>query len=325
MSRDGSAFSEYCRAQKLPFTESGMSGTLDIVSARRLNRLSKGVDLVHVHSGKGHDLLATAYILGLRKPAILSRRVDFPPKPNPWSRFKYRLPIISRCICVSDAIRKMTAHALRDEGLAMTIHSGIDRNRFAPSIQGAALHDEFDIPRQTPLIGNVSALAPHKDYFTFVDTVRAFIDKGNVGHFFIIGEGEERKAIEAYIEKKGCTNHITMTGFREDVPAILSALDVFLITSRTEGLGTSVLDAMASSCPVVATAAGGIPELVSHGKTGLLAQVGSSEQLADSLARMLNEDTLMRTCIQGGLMVAEQHDKARTAGRTFQVYTEALN
>lgn len=324
MSRTGSAFSDFCQRSGVSLTECRMGGALDIRTAVRLRDLAKGVDLIHVHSGKGHDLLATAYLLGLRTPAILSRRVDFPPKHNPWSRFKYRLPIIKKCICVSDAIRTMTAHALKDVGLAVTIHSGIDRTRFGASVHAAPLHEEFGIPKDVPLIGNVSALAPHKDYFTFVDTAYRIIDQGNKAHFIIIGEGREREPIEAYIEKRGCSANITMTGFRSNIPEILCALDIFLITSRTEGLGTSVLDAMAASCPVVATAAGGIPELVTHEESGLLAQVGSSDGLAGALNRMLKEPDLRERCIRAGLEVAERHDKASTAARTIRIYEEIL-
>src|SRR5690606_2850452 len=89
-------------------------------------------------------------------------------------------------------------------------------------------------------------------------------------HGVLIGEGALRADLEAMSRDLGISTHVHFTGFRNDVPKLMRELHMFLITSRTEGLGTSILDAFASDVPVVATRAGGIPEIVHHGESGLL-------------------------------------------------------
>jgi glycosyltransferase involved in cell wall biosynthesis len=126
--------------------------------------------------------------------------------------------------------------------------------------------------------------------------------------------------LKSYVSDKGLDNYVTFAGFRKDVPRILASGDIFLLTSKEEGLGTSLLDAFLAQIPVVATDAGGIPEIVRHMDTGLLAPVKDSEKLAEHV-KLLIADEFLR-----GLVVKQAHDfvqyfsKSRMASKTLDVY-----
>lgn len=325
--RRGSAFHDWAEQQGVSNQTAAFSNTFDLRTALRLKKYvaRQSIDLIHIHSGKGHDMYAVAYLLGLRCKAVLSRRVDFPVKSNPWARWKYNLNWIERIICVSNAIRKMTAPSLSQPAKAITVHSGIDLSRFEGVSDTAGLRTEYEIPETTPLIGNVSALAPHKDLITFVRTASDFFSKGGNAKFFIVGEGGERGKIESEIQLLGLEGEVILTGFRNDVPAVLKELDVFLITSETEGLGTTVLDSFASELPVVATRAGGIPESVINNETGLLCPVKDHEALSLALIQLI-DDTLLQDRLVGN---AKKHlmkfTKEETANQTLRIYEEVLS
>jgi glycosyltransferase involved in cell wall biosynthesis len=138
--------------------------------------------------------------------------------------------------------------------------------------------------------------------------------------FFIIGEGAEREKIEMCIAQKSLQHKIILTGFRIDVADILPEVDLLLITSETEGLGTSILDAFACSVPVVATAAGGIPEIVIHQQTGLLADVRDGAGLAQNVLEVLNNQVLRNKLVAGALLHLNEFTKEYTATKTLREY-----
>jgi L-malate glycosyltransferase len=141
----------------------------------------------------------------------------------------------------------------------------------------------------------------------------------------IITYNEERAAIEARIQERGLEGKVVLTGFRSDVPPLLAELDLFLITSETEGLGTSILDAFASGVPVVATAAGGIPEIVLDGESGLLAPVRDAAALARCVRSVLDDRALSARLLEGGARRLGEHTVERMAERTLEVYGEAVS
>jgi L-malate glycosyltransferase len=144
-------------------------------------------------------------------------------------------------------------------------------------------------------------------------------------HGVIIGSGSQGDALQQYCKRNGVESHITFTGFRKDVIDILPQLSIFLMTSKEEGLGTSILDAFASKVPVVATDAGGIPEMVSHLKTGMLGEVGNSKMLADHISQIIHNDNLRTTLTDGANEKVKEFSKQIMANKTYQVYQELLS
>src|SRR5262249_44333612 len=124
--------------------------------------------------------------------------------------------------------------------------------------------------------------------------------------FVIAGEGELRPQLERQIKDRRLEKHVFLTGFRPDVLSVLKAFDVFVMSSVTEGLGTSLLDAMAWGKPSVARTAGGMPEVVADGLNGLLVPPRDHEAMAAAIARLLTSESLRRE------MGAEGQTRART-------------
>lgn len=325
--RKGSAFEEYCRQQQIPHIALPFANEFDLYTAWRVKQYceQQQIDLVHLHSGHSHAIGVWADVLGNKLPIVLHRRVDFPIKPNPLSAYKYNYPGIRRIICVSDEARRITGKDLKHPERCLTIRSCIDPARFSATGPADKLHREYQLPPQQPIVANVSALAPHKDYFTFIDTVAELVEQDVPAAFMAIGEGELRTELEDYARTIGLADRLYFTGFRKDVAAILPELAVLLITSRTEGLGSVILEAFAAGVPVVGTIAGGIPELVKHEQSGLLAPVGDATTLAAQVRRVLEEPGLANRLRVGGRKVVAELSCRKVAERTLAVYRQVLH
>ena len=140
-------------------------------------------------------------------------------------------------------------------------------------------------------------------------------------HFLIFGEGELRPALTRQIKHLGLEHRVSLAGFRPDILSLLKGLDLFVMSSITEGLGTSILDAMAASKAVVGTTAGGIPEAVEHGITGLLVPPHNADALAEAMLTLLRDGTLRRRMGEAGLeRVRRMFNVDRMVDETLAVY-----
>jgi glycosyltransferase involved in cell wall biosynthesis len=294
-----------------------------IIQLKKLTR-KYNIDLIHTHDAKGHTLAYMATLLGMEVPIVVSRRVDFPVKNNPFSKRKYTHPSIKRIITVSHAIARILEEQLPINDRINVVYSGVDTDRFSQQEPQNYLRWRWDIPDDHWLIGNTSAVADHKDYYTFIDTAAYVQRQGLRATFFIIGDGPEAEAIQQYIKAQGMNATVFMTGFREDVGELLQELDLYLMTSKTEGLGTSILDAFAAGVPVVATQAGGIPEMVKHAETGLLAPVGDERALGEALLQLTLEPGLRQTLIDNAKAALPAFSKENMAAQTYEVYKAVL-
>lgn len=323
----GSAMEAHCREEQIPFFTYPKRFSVNPAVGWRIRQLclKNQVSLVHVHDSHSHTFAClAATVFGIAVPVVLSRRVDFPIRKNVFSKWKYQHPAIRKIICVSRFIKKiMEADIIAKERLAVA-HSGIDLQGF--SFQNTnILHREFHLPKEIPIIANVAAIAPHKDYFTFVNTVEILVQKGLQAKFLIIGgDGGEKTSIENYIASKNLKQHISICGFRTDIPRILPEIELLLFTSKMEGLGTSLLDAFACKVPVVATAAGGVPEVVKHGETGLLAPVKAPQKLAHQVLTLLQNPSLKRKICKQASVAVKNFSISKTAFKTMEIYKEVV-
>lgn len=325
--RKDSAFEAHCRQHHIPYFSLPFSNSLDLRTAMGLRKIctKADIDLMHLHSSKSHGVAVLAAWLGNPTPMILSRRVDFPLKRNWLSQKKYNHPGILKIACVSDAIKVMVQKDIDEPAKAITIYSGIDLQKFSTDKTSRHLRKQYAIPDDHWLIGNTSAIASHKDYYTFVDTAAILVQQNFPAYYFIIGKGPQEENIRAYVAEKGLQDKIIFTGFLNNIPEVLPELDLFLMTSKTEGLGTSLLDAFASKVPVVATAAGGIPEIVKHEQSGLLVDVGDSHQLAKEVIRILQNPALNAQTVKGAFELVQEFDKRITAEKTLALYYNVLD
>ncbi|MCB0395928.1 MAG: glycosyltransferase [Flavobacteriales bacterium] len=319
----GSALEQHCNRMSIPHVALKKRSSVDWGFAFQLSRLcrSLNISIMHCHDAHAHSFAVwSATLFRNPVPIVISRRVDFRIRRGFFSSFKYNHKSICGILCVSEKIRSIISPRIKDKTKLFTVYSGIDLTRFDTKPVQNKLRQQFNIPDDEFMIANVAALAPHKDYFTFIDTVEVLQSRDIKAHYFIIGEGKLRENIQEYIEHKALEHVITLTGFREDIPLILPGIDVFLITSSTEGLGTSILDAFACDVPVVATRAGGIPEIVIDNQTGLSAPVGDAEALAEQVIRMLQEPGLRQSMVGAARKHLQNFSREATAKRTLEVY-----
>lgn len=288
---------------------------------------TNGIDLLHLHDPHAHNLaILSADLFGNHCPMVLSRRVDFRLKNNRYTHYKYNHKAIQRIICVSEAIRRIMLPHIEQPQKLTVIYSGIDEQKFdRQGSNGHILRKQYGLDKHTALIGNVAALAPHKDYFTFLATAQRLLDGGMKAKFLLIGEGDERKNLQEYVQAKGLENDVIFTGFRNDIAQILPELDIMLVTSDEEGLGTSVLDAFAAGVPVVATQAGGLMELVLEGQTGLSAPIKNADLLAKQVTRLLTDPALRISLIKGAESYVQRFSRENTAQKTLSIYEEILS
>ena len=325
--RTGSVVGTYCSKNGIPFISLPFKSAYHLPTAFKIIKFCKkeGVDLIQTHSSKSHTMAVIAGLFGLKIPQILTRRVDFPIKSNWFSRFKYNYWKIERIICISETIHQMTRVGIKDKSKLITIHSGVDMGKFQPFFDSNWLRDTYQIDPEKIIVGNTSAISHQKDYFTFVKVAQKLIDKERNVHFFIVGDGSYREVIEDYVKEKGMEARITFTGFVDNIVEVLPSLDIFLFTSKTEGLGTSVLDAMAAQVPIIATAAGGVSEMVNHESNGLLYPVGDVEGLADGVNRFLDNRELANSMAMNAKETVTNFSKEKTAKRTIEVYLGTKN
>lgn len=325
--RKDSSFEEYARSRDWRHFPLPFKNSLDFRTAWNLKRICREIDadVMHLHTSKSHGIAVLSGAFGNPIRLVLSRRVDFPLKDNLVSRWKYNNKNIKKIISVSNKINDIVKAGVDDKNKVITIHSGIDLHKFNSSAPANFFRKKYNIPPTVKLIGNISAIADQKDYYTFVDTAEQLLREDKNLLFFIIGDGPMRESIREYVTSKGFQDKIIFTGFLKNIPEVLPELDVFLITSKTEGLGTSILDAFASKIPVVATEAGGIPELVIHKKTGLLAPIKNHKVLAEHVRMILDEPALRISLIENAYSFVQQFSKEETARKTLEVYREIVH
>jgi glycosyltransferase involved in cell wall biosynthesis len=256
--------------------------------------------------------------LGRSCPAVATRRVDFALRGR-LSLMKYRG--CARVIAVSSAI----ADVLQRDGLPVdrvrVVHEGVPDRPPVPG--GEAALRELGVPPGAPVIGCVAALVEHKDPLNLVEAAALLRPRAPQARVLLIGDGELRGAVEARVRERGLSDYLLLPGFRSDLDRLLPALSIFCLSSRMEGLGTSLLDAMAFARPIVATAAGGIPDAVEHGLTGLLVPPADPAALAAALAELIEDAARRDQLGRAGRARFEAHfSDARMVEETLRVLSE---
>jgi glycosyltransferase involved in cell wall biosynthesis len=285
----GSPLAQALTASGCPSLPLPMRGPLHLsaVGAIRRTLRNGAFDLVHAHTSHGHSLAALAGI-GLGVPLVVTRRVDFPLKRGWFSHWKY-VTAVRHYAAVSHAVARVLVHGGVGETGVTVIHDGIDAERFPGT--PSTLRAEFSLPAGAIAIGITAQLTDHKDHRTLLDAFAIIERARNDCWLFIVGQGELDAQLKAQTATLGL-RHVVFTGFRTDIANILAGLDIFTLCSHLEGLGSSVMDAMHCGLPVVATRAGGIPELIADGVDGLLVGVREPAALAGALQRLAADPAL---------------------------------
>lgn len=282
------------------------------------------IEIIHLHDANAHNLaILSAVLCHHTTPLILSRKVAFLPlKRNFWTAYKYNHPHIKKIICISEIVKKQLQNIVKQPLKIEVIPDCVPIHAFNTTLKTQKLLHQHDLPLNTITIGSIAALAPEKDHFTFLKTAQ-FLTQNypNIPfHFFIAGEGVLKKQIQDFILQNNLQKCVTLLGFVKNVDELIKQLNVLLVTSTTEGLCSTILQAFAAQVPVVATQVGGIPEIVYHQKTGLLAPKKDYKELANNVLKIINEPIFAQKIIQKASHFVQQFDCTIIAQKTFNCY-----
>jgi glycosyltransferase involved in cell wall biosynthesis len=298
----------------------GVRGDFSPRASLKLNRLirNRQPDIIHAHDAHALSIAMTAMAMGGSGSLIAARRVDFHLRSS-FSRFKYRCA--KRIIAASRAIASvLETDGILPEGIRVVYEGVPDR---APQPGGKELLREMGIPEDSPVIGNIAALTDHKDHRTLIDAASIVLERYGDARFVIAGEGECRPALERRILETGLHGKILLLGFRRDIDRLLPAFTIFCLSSHLEGLGTSLLDAMAFGLPIAATRAGGIPEAVDDGVTGSVVPARDPSSLAAALMDLLENKERREAMGRAGRAAFERRFIVdRMIENTLAVYNE---
>jgi glycosyltransferase involved in cell wall biosynthesis len=244
------------------------------------------IQIIHMHTSHACTLGGWAARLRRVPVRIISRRVDFSVKSNPFRKLKYQWGV-DRIVAISEGVRNVLIGDGLDPNRIEVIRSGIDPRPFDPNYPAGEARREFGIAEESPVIGCVAHFADHKGHRYLVEAAARVAAAVPDVRFLLVGEGELKDKIEHQIIRLKLQKHFILTGFRNDILRLLAAMDIVVLSSHLEGLGTSLLDAMAMARPVVATRVGGIPEMVEDGVTGRLVPPRDPAALAEALINLL--------------------------------------
>jgi glycosyltransferase involved in cell wall biosynthesis len=230
-----------------------------------------------------------------------------------------------RIITVSEALRQelIAREGLKPEHV-VTVYNGINPEEFQVAEPREALRRRLGLPVEAPLVGTVTRLVPQKGLCYLIEAAALFPPEERPV-FVVVGDGPLRAELRELADKSGVSSRFVLAGVRRDVPLILGALDLLVLPSVTEGLGLILLEAMAASLPVVATAVGGVPEVVLDGETGVLVPPGDPAALARAIADLLRvPERARRLGAAGRERVARLFTVERMVGQISALYQEAL-
>jgi len=280
------------------------------------------VQVVNTHSSRDGYVVGAAARLAGTPLLIRSRHIDVT-YPNRWASRHAFTTLADHVITTSD---KITANLRETFGLAeeraSTVATGIDLERFNPDGKKAGLTES-----EGPLVGMVSVLRSWKGHPFFLEAARLLKDRGVKAQFVIVGEGPQQENIEAKIADLKLGDDVTLTGHREDVPAVLRALDALAIPSTGhEGVPQIGLQALACRTPVVGSDAGGIPEIIRPDETGRIVPAENAAALADAIEATLRDRAATERFRNAGRSLVErEHSLDHMLDRLERIYGSSIS
>lgn len=285
----------------------------------------EGIEIVHAHSAHAHAVGVPAARLGAVAAVFVSRRVAFRIRRNPFSAFKYMMPV-DRYLCISEGVRQ----AMLDSGVPAprlrVVPSGVDFGevRAAGDHRVANLREWLDLPADAEIVGTIASLTKEKNHAFLLEAVPAILRARPRARFVWVGEGEMRHELERRRAELGLVRIVHMPGFHEEPRAVLRQFDLFALPSRLEGLCVSVLDAQVLGIPVVATAVGGLPELIRDHVSGRLVDPLDPGLFAAAIVEALSHPDRRAEWVVRAASSVEAFRIENTAERTLEAYREVL-
>ncbi|HVS63818.1 MAG TPA: glycosyltransferase, partial [Thermoanaerobaculia bacterium] len=266
--------------------------------ARELRRRidGGGVQVVHSLLYRANVLAAIAARWSSTRPRMIAGQRSLTAYSG-WSAVRaarWTRRLCDRVVAVSEASRQALIERERcDPGRIVVIENGVDCQRFRPR-EPDVVRRALELPSDAIVVGGIGRLSPKKGFHVLVNAVGRLLAAGLPVELVLVGEGPERARLEAEARAAGLEGRVRFLGHRSDVQDLYSAFDVFVLPSYEEGSPNALLEAMASGCPVIATAVGGTPEILGDFSLGRLISPGDPEARAAALGELLEDAALRR-------------------------------
>ena len=307
----------------LPMLALPVRNSLDLRAIQTLARTIRRekIDVIHTHNAitswlawfAGH-----AWPLVPRRPALIRTR-------HLMKKTRYGFPyryLSDRVVAVSAHLQSYLVEEMGVPSSKVTVISpGIDTELYKPAPGKERVRAELGIPAGVPVIGMIAFLRRDKGQWVLIEAAPTILSRFPEARFLLVGSGGDEQKLRNSVRERGMEERFIFTGYRTDIPRLLTAIDFVAAPSLREGLGVSILEAMAAEKPVVASGVGGILEVVSDGENGLLAPPGNATALAETLLSLLTDPGRAKKMGEAGRkMVEQRYSLDRAVDQTVALY-----
>ena len=276
-------------------------------------------DVVHAHTARAHALGVPAARIARVPAVVVSRRVAMPVRGGLLG-LKYRMSV-DRYLCVSRGVLETMAKGGVPRERLVVVPSGIEP---APS-SSIDVRGLLGVASDTPLIGTAAALTAEKRHRDLLEAFSLVVASTAADvHMVWLGEGPLRESLERQARALGLEKRVHLLGFREDARVLIAQCTMAALASDSEGIATTLIEAQDAGVPVVATAVGGVPEVVQDRVTGRLVPPRDPRAMAGALTELLNSPEARAAMGRAGKQAAQEFHIDRTVERTLDAYRSAL-
>jgi len=289
-------------------------------------RLEKALDkykinIIHAHDSESHSLGLILKRKTRHLKLLVTRRVIFRPSSRASIKYKY-LQAVDRYIAISDAVAKSLQYIGISGDRIDLIHSGLDLAALETVVKESPGYSEISNKYQYVIV-TAGALTIEKDFETALSAFSRVSKKISGVAWLIFGDGPMRSRLAKSISNLKLADAFLM-GYQEPLAPVFKMADLFLLTSRSEGLNSAAIEAAACGLPLVVSNIGGLPEVVENEYNGILCHPGDADEFADNIIRLLSNDELRRQMSENSKLKARQFDISRSAARIVDVYNKLL-
>jgi glycosyltransferase involved in cell wall biosynthesis len=281
-------------------------------------------DIIHAHDSRTLGLVRLLRVFGVKSKLVASRRVAFPIRNNPFWKFKYQHGT-DRIIAVSRFIRDLLVRdGIQPEKIEV-VYDGFEWESLGPRSERSASRQRLGLEESELLIGTAGWFSPEKGHELLIRAFHKVKESHPRARLLIVGDGKLRGRYQKLIADLGLHGQVLIPGFLPNLQDVLSALDLFIFPSLHEGLGSTLLMAMAHQIPVCASQTGGIPEVVIPGQTGFLFPPGNIQALAETILHALQHPALAQLQQRNAYRLVQEYFRfERMISETYKIYCNVL-
>lgn len=273
--------------------------------------IDESIDIIHIHDSKAQtQAFFTKKFYKLNVKIVVTRKVIFPVKGY-FSKLKYQSPTINKVVAISSAVKE-ELRSVVDQNQIEIIPDYIElkkeyKNQSFPFLKDGKIN-----------IAYVAALTKEKDHFTFIKAAKEILKTKSNVHFYIVGSGKLEKDIFNFIKENNVEDNITITGFINNIDALIPNFDLLLFTSKKEGLGSTILDFFSHKIPVVATNSQGVLDLIKENETGLLCNVKDFKCLAQKVIKVINNEELKNSLTENAYNLLHENFTVQVCAKKYE-------